>query len=141
MLEIPDAKKMNNERYFQIRDVDSEGCGSFISFCVKENTSNEDIYKEAAELQTNAMNRREEMFIPSMFRQPPKWRNTIKVVEQKRTIRQLEEVNERTGRDYTNDWNTLRGGLKFTIYNSFIEVTMSDGKKYRGDGYEFGKII
>lgn len=138
-IDFPKPEKMKDERYFQVRAVDSNGDGCYTTITVKGNTTEENIYKIACEEWTNEMLEKEERYMPSYFSSPPKWVNTIKVVEQTRTIEKLKKVNERTGRDYMSSWKTTRGGLKFTIVNRYIEVTFASGKKHRGNGYSFGR--
>ena len=141
-IEIPKIlENIQDERYFEIRDVDSKGCGSFNTICISADTPDEEIYQIVADEQTNEMIHKEEMYIPSVFREPPKWRQTIKVVEQKRNIKKLDRIDERTGRDYINKWNTKKGGLKFTINNNWIRMKMTSGEVREGNGYSFGKLI
>ena len=138
---IPEINEISDERYFQIRDVDSHGCGSFYSFCVKSEATLEEIGKIASETMTNNKMRQEQMYIPFIFSKPPYWRPTIKVIEMKREIKNLTEINKRTCRDYKNIWSTKRKGLKFTIINNRIKMKMSDGSTYSGNGYSFGNVI
>jgi hypothetical protein len=129
-------EQVGDERTFQIRNVGSDGCGSFEHFTVTSDTPEQEIFDLACTIMTEAMELKERQHMPSFFREPPKWRNTIKVVEMKRKVIKLDKVNERTGRDWTNEWSTKRGGLKFKIHNSWCEVTFSDGEKGRCNGYK-----
>ena len=138
---IPEINEISDERYFQIRDVDSHGCGSFHSFCVKSEATIEEIGKIASEILTNYKLEQEENSKYSLFSRKINWRPTIKVIEEKREIKNLPEINERTGRNYQNIWSTKRKGLKFVITNNWIKMKMSDGSIYTGNGYSFGKVI
>jgi len=141
--EIPIKKNEINkgERYFEIRDVDKDGCGSCMTYCVNKNETDDNIFNLACELQTELMNKKEEEYIPSFFRQPPKWRNTIKIIEMTRKILPPKKWEIENGRDYRNEWITKRCGLKFKIYNSWLKLTTICGKEYCGNGYKFDKII
>ena len=134
---MPSPSEMKKERYFQIRDVGKDGCGSYEAFCVSGDTKENDIGNIASEVWTNTMLWREKRHFPSMFRQPPKWRQTISVVEIKRDIKKLDKTNERTGRDYENVFTTKRGGFKFKIHNNYVKIIMKDGSTYAGNGYKF----
>jgi len=138
---IPDLKEIKNERYFQIRDLDSHGCGSFYSFCVKLEATLEEIGKIASDTMTNNKTEQEEKYIPFIFSKSPYWRPTIKVIEMQRKIKNLSEINSRTGRNYENIWLTKRKGLKFTIIHDLVKIEMSDGSVYTGNGYSFGKEL
>lgn len=137
-IDIPVPDKMSNERYFEIRDCGADGCGSFHTFAVSGDTPIEEIMQIAADKHTATMTSREERYYPSMFSERPHWRPTLKVVEKKRIIRQLDPENdkariERIGRNYISDWSTLRGGAKFSIVNSYIRIKTNMGvREYNG---------
>ena len=136
---LPKPEEITNQRYFQIRDCDKDGCGSFHTFCVSGDTLQEEIYQIACEEQTAAMERKEQMYIPSFFREPPKWRLTIKVVEHQRKIEQLTEP-DKNGRTYRNIWTTKPKGLKFTIVNNWIRIKLTNDEIKSANGYAFGKV-
>lgn len=135
------SKQVGNERTFQLRNVGSNGCGSYEYFNVTGDTPEEEIFELACTVMTEAMESAERRYLPSPFREAPKWRMTIKVVEMRRNIVQLSEPNKRTGRDWRNEWLTKKKGLKFKICNSWCEVTYTDGSKKRSDGYTFSTKI
>lgn len=141
ILELPTPDQITDQRYFQIQDLDKDGCGCCKTFIVSGDTKDEDIFQIACDEWTKEMEEKEARYTPSFFREPPKWRKTLKVIEQKRTIIKLEKPNERTGRDYTNDWATKTKGLKFTIVLSFFRATMRSGAKFSSNSYSFGKIL
>lgn len=139
--ELPKPEDMKNERYFEIRDLDSQGCGSTHIFVVSGNTSEQEIGEIAALEHTSEMERQESFYIPSMFREPPTWRNSLKVVEQKRSIVTLdpnselgERFMERTGKNYRSEWSTKRGGLKFKLSRSYMRIKTNRGT-YENSGY------
>ena len=134
---IEDVK---DERYFQIRDLGSDGCGSCETFCVSLETTNEEIYQIASEMWTNRMIQKEEVYIPSFFNRRPRWRPTIKVIEEKRDVEKLSEP-DKNGRDFRNIWMTKKKGLKFTIVNNWIRMKMTNGEVREGNGYSFGKCF
>ena len=138
-IKMPTPEEMKDERYFQIRDVDKRGCGSFTSFCVQPDASEQEIGDLASEIWTENRKHHEEMnnFRSGIFWQPFKWRQTVGVVEMKREIKKLDKVNERTGRDYQNVWTTKRGGMKLKIHNSYIKMVMTNGNVYEGNGYKY----
>lgn len=137
-IELPKPEEMSDERYFQIRDVDTKtGCGHFDIFCVTKDTSDKEIGDIASDTWTKEMLEQERKYIPSFFREPPKWRSVIKVVEYTRAIEKLEKINERTLRDYKNIWNTKRKGFKFKIQNGYIKIKMKSGEIYEGNGYSY----
>lgn len=146
-IDIPkreDAK--GNERYFEIRNCGSDGCGSFYTFAVTSDTQENEIYQIAIDLHTEHMELAEQRYYPSMFSKPPYWRPTIKVIEQSVSYYELDAEKhkikiERSGRNYEYDWKTKRGGLKFTIVNQYIEIGYSGGRKERRNGYVFGKVL
>jgi len=124
LMKIDIPKKLEDikdERYFQIRDLDSNGCGSCETFCVSAETSNEEVFQIASDLWTERMEQKESLYIPSFFRERPKWRQTIKVVEQNRNTEKLPEP-DKNGKDFRNIWTTKKKGLKFTITNNWIKI-------------------
>lgn len=132
---IPEPEEMNGERYFQIRDVGSDGCGSFESFCVDKDCTQEEICAIACEVHTQAMIKKEQFHIPSFFRKPPVWRNSLKVVEQKRDITPPNEWHIKRGKTYGNAWGVKRGGFKFKITRDYIQVKYADGTTKKIQGY------
>lgn len=143
-IDIPVAEAMAGERYFEIRNCGADGCGSFHTFAVTKDTPIEDIMQIAADEHTAYMTTQQERYYPSIFSRPPYWRPTLKVVEKKRIIYKLDPEKdkvriERTGRNYGNDWSTLRGGDKFTITNSYLRIKTNLGI-HEYNGYKPGVL-
>lgn len=138
---LPKPEEMKNERYFQIRDCGKDGCGSFEIFCVEGETPEDAIYQISCDIQTARMEKKEKIYTPGFFfREPPKWRPTIKVIEYQRGIEPLAEPNK-FGKTFTNLWKVKRGGLKFTIVNNWIRVKLTNGETKSGNGYIFGSTL
>lgn len=127
---------MKDERYFEIRDVGKDGCGSFETFCVSSDATEREIGDIASELLTESKSRRDEMNKHSFFYQSH-WRPTVHVVEETRKIVPPDQFAIKRGREFMNEWKTKRGGLKLKICNSYIRITMTNGNKYEGNGYEY----
>lgn len=146
-IDIPkkeDAK--GDERYFEIRNCGSDGCGSFHTFAVTADTTDEEIHQIAIDIHTENMELQEQRYYPSMFNKRPYWRPTIKVIEKSVSYYDLDPEKhktriERSGRTYSYEWQTKRGGYKFTIINQYIEIGYSNGAKERRNGYVFGKEL
>ena len=136
-IDFPTPDSMKYERYFQIRDYDKDGCGSSQTFCVSWDATEQEIWDIASEERTKRMEEKERNYIPAFYRKPPKWRNKIKVVEMHRSIKKLEEVNPRTGKDYTSEWVTKRWGFKFSISNMWLTMTMQDGSTRSCNWYKY----
>jgi hypothetical protein len=144
-IDIPKPEDVSGQRYFLIRNCGADGCGNFQTYCVARDTTTEEIMSIAAQEHTEYMMEQEKRYIPMFFNKPPKWRSSLKVIEQSRSISKLDPVKdkekiERSGRDYTNKWTTKRGGLKFTIENNFIRVKTNLGV-HEYNGYTPGSII
>lgn len=144
---LPTPEEMADERYFEIRDVDRDGCGMTMGYAVTSDTIPEEIYRLACLLMMDEMERRERFYIPGPFTQPPTWRQTIKVIEVKRSIRYWNpekenerNIMERSGKKYTSDWAVKRGGLKFTIRNAWMRIKTNRGTQ-QSNGYKFGSVI
>ena len=116
-IDMPNFEDVSDERYFVIRDCRSDGCGSYYHFVVTRDTTTDEIMQIAADIQTSEMNKKEENYYPAFYNSQPVWRNTVKVVEQKRTITKTGDTGKTC-----NSWSTLRGGLKFTIVKSFAKI-------------------
>lgn len=113
-IEMPKIEDISDERYFQICNCDARGCGSFYSFVVTHDTPLEEIMKIAADLHNQEMNEEERKYFPAIYNRPPVWRPTVKVKERKRSV----YTDEKTGK-LKNQWDTMRGGLKFKIVKRF----------------------
>ncbi|NQT22374.1 MAG: hypothetical protein HQ579_02930 [Candidatus Omnitrophica bacterium] len=125
-----------DERHFQIRDCDKRGLGSFLTYTLDTKTDNDTIFQTACDKWNSHMQERERRYFPSFFRQPPKYRPTIKVAEMSKKVIQLPEPDNR-GKTHRNIWTTKRGGLKFAIRNNYVQFTFQDGSKKRINGYEY----
>lgn len=116
-IDMPKCEDVSNERYFQICNCDARGCGSFYYFVVTHETPNEENMQIAADLHNQEMSEEERKYFPAIYNRPPVWRPTVKVKERKRTV----HTNEKTG-EKCNQWDTMRGGLKFKIVKRFTRM-------------------
>jgi len=132
---IPAPDQMNGERYFQIRDVGRDGSGSFHLFCVSKITSDDEVKTIASELHAKEMMNREQMYVPAFFRRPPKWRDSLIVVELKRIIAPPTKWHLDHGKKYSNTWKTKRKGLRFKLIRSYLKLSLAGGQTEMRQGY------
>ena len=118
---FPSKKKIRDERYFQICDVDKKGRGSYKYFAVRSNASNKEIFETACGYFTSVMYRKQGEYNCKFIEDKPMWRKELNVIEQERKSGYM---------------NVLEKGLKFTIKrNEVIEGV------YETDHYVFGALI
>ena len=122
-------------RYFQIRDLNSQGEGCSYIFKVDSKYSEEMIFEYACSKHTSDMQDSESRYTGAAYQERPYWRPTVKVVEVQPEIVNSHYSDTGSPISYTK-WNTKRGGLKFTIVNHWIQL---NNTKY--NGYSFGKKL
>lgn len=131
---IPEPEAMNGERYFQIREIRKDS-RSYESFAVTGDTTEKEIMEIACSEWMGRMEKREMMYYPSIFREPPYWANTLTVIEQKRTILPPSDWHKERGKTFMNEWKTKRKGFRFKIARYWMTATFSDGSKRSVNSY------